>query len=71
MLTLRPGHVLTFPYENYRGEVQERVVRFESVQFGSNEWYPEPQWFLHCFDFEKQAQRSFALNQIDPSKIVS
>lgn len=70
MINFPCGSTLIFPYEDYRGETTQRVVIFKNLQFGSNEWYPEPQWFLHAFDLEKNAYRSFALARLDPSTIL-
>ncbi len=55
---------LVFSYRNYRGEVSKRIVKPVSVRWGSTEWHPEPQWLLLAFDFEKQADREFAMNDI-------
>ena len=69
MKVFLPGAEFEFPYENYRGETSDRHVRFLGLDYGENEWYPEPQWFMRCFDLGKNANRSFALNKIDPNTI--
>lgn len=63
------GHQISFPYTNHRGETRVRVAEILGVDYGSNEWYPEPQWFLRCTDLEKNVTRSFALARIDPQEI--
>lgn len=64
MVSIGKGDLVRFVYRNYRGEVSEREVQFHSLRFGSNECYPEPTWFLHGRDSAKDADRSFAFNNI-------
>lgn len=70
MLTFDAGTVLNFDYVNYRGEQGFRHVMVLGVQYGHNEWYPEDQWFLRCWDFDKGAVRSFALNRINAEEVL-
>lgn len=69
MQTYRPGDILQFDYENYRGETSLRTVRFEGLDYGDNEWYPQRQWFMRTHDLDKDAARSFALAKIDAEAI--
>lgn len=69
MFVFLAGSRLRFPYVNYRGELSTRTVKLVGVDYGMNDWYPEDQWFLRCFDEDKQAHRSFALAKIDPRSI--
>lgn len=64
------GNLLTFSYKNHRDETSTRNVQFIGLDYGSNEWYPEDQWFLRGWDYDKKAFRSFALSRIDPRNIV-
>lgn len=52
-----------FVYKNYRGETAVRFVFPAALEFiAAPEYYgPERQWFLRCWDYEKRAERSFAL----------
>lgn len=59
---------LTFTYRNYRGEVSERRVCPISVEFGSNQWHPEPQWLLRAFDLDKGEDRVFAMRDMEISR---
>jgi hypothetical protein len=34
------------------------------IAFGSNEFHPEPQWLLHGWELNKQAERTFAIKDI-------
>jgi predicted DNA-binding transcriptional regulator YafY len=69
MFTFILGQRLSFPYKNYRGEISSRNVIFLGLDYGMNEWYPEDQWFMRCFDLDKGAYRSFALKHISPRSI--
>ena len=61
---VKQGDLVTFDYLNYRGELGERSVEFRCLAYGSNEYYPSPTWFLHGFDMDKKAERSFAFTNI-------
>lgn len=71
MVQFQFGDFLNFPYKNYKGETSQRSVIFLSVRYGSNEYYAEDQWFINCWDLDKQTMRSFALNKIDTRKIIN
>jgi predicted DNA-binding transcriptional regulator YafY len=51
-------------YINHRGEQRPRTILPLTLRWGSTEWHPEPGWLLEAYDFEKQAQRSFACKDI-------
>lgn len=55
---------ITFSYKNWRGETSRRTVRPMELWFGSSEWHPQEQWFLHAMDLEKGEERDFALVDI-------
>lgn len=55
------GDPVKVAYTNYRGETSERTIRPMYPWYGSTEWHPEPQWLLRAFDFDKGAERDFAL----------
>lgn len=57
-----------FEYKNYRGEVSQREVICKYIWFGTSEYHPEPQFFMHGFDQAKKEHRDFALKDI--SKLV-
>lgn len=56
--------VLKIRYKNYRGEVAERKILPKQIYFGSTEWHPEEQWLLEAYDLDKEANRTFALKDI-------
>lgn len=65
MVTFKPGDRLEFTYDNHRGETRKRKVELIGVDYGCNEFYPSPQWFLRCYDREREGViRSFALAYI-------
>ena len=69
MKTFMPGERLRFDYLNHRNVVERRDVIFKGLDFGDNEWYPERQWFLRCYDVAREADRSFALARIEGDAI--
>jgi len=62
--TVYANDQVSFNYKNYKGELSIRKVKPMGVYFGSNEWHPKPQWLLRAFDVDKQAERSFAMQDI-------
>ena len=69
MKTFLPGKRLRFDYLNHRDVLEHRDVIFRGLDFGTNEWYPEPQWFMRTYDCVRQADRSFALARIDGNAV--
>lgn len=63
------GFPVTLTYTNYRGETSERTIVPKRIWFGATEWHPEPQWLLTDFDFEKGADRDFALKDFGGQSI--
>lgn len=51
-------------YTNYKGATKWRYVKPLQYFYGSTEYHPEKQWFLKVFDIEKEAERTYALNDI-------
>jgi len=64
MLKIIKEHYVSFNYKNYKGDFFLRKVQPVEIYFGSTEWHPEPQWLLRAFDFDKKAERSFAMKDI-------
>ncbi len=57
--------MITFTYTNHRGEVAERNVVFESLDYITQPGYAYPPgWFLTGLDLDRNARRSFALQNI-------
>jgi predicted DNA-binding transcriptional regulator YafY len=57
-------------YTNYRGETARRKIIPSSLRFGATEYHPQPQWLLDAFDLEKQADRTFAVLDIQEWKAI-
>lgn len=55
---------IQFEYINHRGKIELRNVFPYGLDYGENEWYPQPQWFVRCWDYDKESERSFALLHI-------
>lgn len=56
---------IEFTYKNYRGEVSRRRVRPLSIRVGSSEYHPEPQLLMLAYDLDKEAEREFAVKDMD------
>lgn len=54
-----------FRYRNWRGEESIRTAVPISIDFGTTEYHPEPQWIMSAYDEDKQAHRDFALADCD------
>lgn len=54
-----------FKYKNHRGEVAVRSIIPEGIEWLGNPGFDyKPGWFLTGFDVDKQARRSFSLENI-------
>lgn len=51
-------------YENYKGEVRWRYIHPIKYYFGCTDYHKKDQWLLHCFDIEKDAERTYAVCDI-------
>lgn len=51
-------------YTNHRGQTKDRRIIPEKIEFEMTQWHPKAQWILHAFDIDKNAKRSFALNDV-------
>lgn len=51
-------------YTNHRGERASRTVCPQRIFWGKTEWHPQRQWLLDAWDYEKNADRTFACAQI-------
>lgn len=61
---------VTFVYKNYRGETSTRTVKPISITFGINHFHKEEQWLMKAYDFDKSADRIFAMRDINNWKEV-
>lgn len=51
-------------YTNHRGERQWYTIVPQVIRFGISPYHPERQWLLEAVSIEKQARRTFALQNI-------
>lgn len=51
-------------YTNYRGERGIRTIVPERIWFGSTDYHKSSQWLLDAYDVEKDASRTFAMQDI-------
>lgn len=56
-------------YVNYRANVSERIIRIKSVRFGTSQWHTQAQWLALAWDFDKAAEREFALADIEVLRV--
>jgi predicted DNA-binding transcriptional regulator YafY len=61
---MQPNDKVTFTYKNYRGEISVRLVRPIMIAFGETGYHPGPQWYLHAWDVNKNAERTFTMKDI-------
>lgn len=55
---------VTIDYTNFRGERALRRIRPLRIEFKATEWHQDPQWILEAIDLDKEAVRSFAMDDI-------
>lgn len=68
-LNLYVGKLYNFEYTNYKGETENRTVRFESLATGMNEYHTKLQWFLNGQCMDRNARRTFAIKDINIESI--
>lgn len=56
--------IVNIYYKNHRGETGWRTILPLELYWGKTEWHPEAQWFLSAFDADKNAERTFAMRDI-------
>ena len=56
---------VTIVYTNYKGVTATREILPLEILFGHTDWHPEDQWLLGAFDIGKQAERTFAVKDIE------
>lgn len=61
MLMSDKNKEIEFSYTNWKGVTRDRHVRPDNIWFGTSQWHEGEQWFLTAYDFDKQANREFAL----------
>lgn len=58
-------------YTNYRGETGYRMIVPISISFQSTDWHPQEQWILTAFDLDKNAERGFAVADIQKWEVMA
>jgi len=53
-----------FTYTNWKGKTRQRQAIFYKFFLGSNQYHPTQQWLVTGYDLEKEAERTFALENI-------
>jgi hypothetical protein len=71
MRNLPSGREVNILYRNWKGEVAWRRIIPLSISFESSQSHPIPQWIMRAFDRDKEAERSFAIADIQNWKQFS
>jgi predicted DNA-binding transcriptional regulator YafY len=74
MANLPSSREVSILYRNWKGEVAWRRIVPLSISFESSQWHPVPQWIMRALDIDKEAERSFAIADIQnwkPSSVKS
>lgn len=58
----------TIVYTNWQGVTSTRRILPVEIWYGSTEWHKEEQWLLKALDLDKQAERDFAMKDIEEWK---
>jgi hypothetical protein len=64
MCSLPSSREVSILYRNWKGEVAWRRIVPLSISFESSQWHPVPQWIMRALDIDKEAERSFAIVDI-------
>ncbi len=56
-------------YTNYKNETATRTIIPKEIKYGKTEYHLEEQWLLVAWDFEKQAERTFAMKDVKEWKV--
>jgi len=64
-LRLYMSRAIEFDYTNHRGETKKRRALPESVRFEETPYHKPAQWIMRAYDYEKHAQRSFAMKDMN------
>ncbi len=56
-------------YTNYKNETAIRTIIPKELKYGKTEYHPEEQWLLVAWDYEKQAERTFAMKDVKEWKV--
>ena len=60
----KPKKTIKLRYLNYKGEIAWRHVLPIRIRFGNSKWHGESLWLLKAFDLDRNAEREFALKDI-------
>lgn len=64
MFEVKMGSFIKFGYTNWEGIVNYRTVEIKSIYYGFTEYHQQNQWLMKAWDFDKNAIRVFAMNDM-------
>jgi predicted DNA-binding transcriptional regulator YafY len=63
-MKIDPGQSVYIVYTNWENKTAIRHILPQKLWFGHNEWHKEDQWILTAWDLDKDAERTFPMNEI-------
>jgi len=58
------GNPIKVKYKNYKNEISIRTIIPLRVHYGNTQFHPENQWLLEVWDVDKDASRTYAMQDI-------
>lgn len=55
---------IEFRYKNWKGKTSYRIVIPIDIWYGDGDFHKGRQWFLKAYDYNKDAERNFAIKDI-------
>ena len=59
-----PKRALRVSYLNWRGKRAIRTIVLRKIEFKRTEYYPEEQWIMTVYDYDRKAEREYAMKNI-------
>jgi predicted DNA-binding transcriptional regulator YafY len=59
-----PADPVFVRYRNHRGETAWRKILPYFIRWGLSPWHDGRQWLLEAYDFDRDADRTFALKDV-------
>lgn len=57
--------IVTFDYQNWRGENAERSAQLLRMYYGKNDFHPKTQWIVVGLDLVKDEERHYSLKDME------
>lgn len=70
-LASRPGRVFRCTYRNHEGKTERRTIRFDAIQYGSNDYHPVAQFLARVYCLDRKAVRHFAVADMNGLELLN